>query len=315
MRRHWGNGPDDADTSGGRPGRIRSRCARRTASRWRPCGLCRPRAARSGVRRRARIHRLLATMPDVQRICTGRSNARGMGVLSPDLPRPRRARAGSATAGADEVHDIAAAVRWLRRRRLRGGSRSSAGRWAGRRCCVTRASAVSADAVVSVSAARDVVGARHPRRCGSCTGCSSRRTGRVATRVTTPHAHRAVPVRGTTLPEAPADVVGSITPPPAARSCTATPTTYFPLPHAEALAASAAPGARRSGSKPAMGHAEIATTGAELLERIAELAGRPGSRRRGGAGPRWLSTLRPGRSRNGHRRRTDQPAGTGCLRP
>jgi uncharacterized protein len=197
--------------------------------------------------------------PHVQRLSRALVG-RGIGVLSLDF-RGHGRSGGLNTAGADEIHDVAAAVRWLRGAGYRfvavvgwsmGGT--AALRYAGL--------GGDADAVVSVSAP-GLWFERGTRPMRRVHWMFEHRTGRAAARVL--RRTRISPHGWQTLPAAPAEVAGAIAPRPLLIvHGDADP--YFPLRHVEALAA-AAPSAD-VWIEPAMGHAEIATS-ADLVDRIA----------------------------------------------
>jgi pimeloyl-ACP methyl ester carboxylesterase len=197
--------------------------------------------------------------PNVQRICQALAG-HGIGVLCPDF-RGHGRSAGLGTAGADEIHDIAAAVAWLR---AADYDRIGTVGWSMGGTAVLRHAGLGgdADAVVSVSAPGTWF-ERGTRQMRIVHWMFESRTGRTAARVL--RGTRVATAAWTTVPEAPAEVAGAIAPRPllivhgdADR--------YFPLRHVEALAA-AAPTAD-VWIEPAMGHAEVATT-AVLLDRIA----------------------------------------------
>lgn len=196
--------------------------------------------------------------PHVQRICRALAE-RGIGVLCPDF-RGHGRSAGVGTAGADEIHDIAAAVAWLRDAGYRQVATVG---WSMGGTAVLRHAGLGGDAdlVVSVSAP-GMWFERGTRPMRVVHWMFESRTGRAAARVL--RRTRVATKAWATVPEAPAEVAGAIAPRPllivhgdADR--------YFPLEHAEALAA-AAPTAE-VWIEPAMGHAETATS-TELLDRI-----------------------------------------------
>jgi dienelactone hydrolase len=196
--------------------------------------------------------------PHVRRICRGLA-AQGIGVLAPDL-RGHGRSGGLGTAGADEVHDIAAAVEWLRRAGYRFVAVLG---WSMGGTAVLRYAGLGgdADAVVSVSAAGTwwERGTRSMRLVHWMVGT---RSGRSATRML--RRTRVSPTLWDPEPEAPADVAGAIAPRPLLLVHGAT-DQYFPLHHVESLAA-AAPDAD-VWVEQSMGHAEVATT-PELVDRI-----------------------------------------------
>jgi pimeloyl-ACP methyl ester carboxylesterase len=194
----------------------------------------------------------------VRRICTALT-ARGIDVLAPDF-RGHGRSAGRSTAGADEMHDIAAAVRWLRDS---GYPFVAVLGWSMGGTAVLRHAGLGgdADAVVSVSAP-GLWFERGTRPMRLVHWMFESRTGRAATRVL--RRTRLSSSGWTVVPEAPAEVVGAIAPRPLL-IVHGEADSYFPGHHVEALAA-AAPTAD-VWREPEMGHAEIATT-AELLERI-----------------------------------------------
>lgn len=196
----------------------------------------------------------------VQRICRGLAEL-GIGVLAPDF-RGHGRSAGRGTAGVDEIHDIAACVEWLR---AAGYRRVAILGWSMGGTAVLRHAGLGgdADAVVSVSAP-GTWWERGTRSMRVVHWMFESRTGRVATRVL--RRTRVSVEAWKTLPAAPADVVGAITPRPLLIVHGAA-DHYFPMAHVEALAA-AAPTAE-VWIEPAMGHAEVATT-AQLIERIGE---------------------------------------------
>lgn len=196
--------------------------------------------------------------PQVARICRTLA-ARGFTVLAPDL-RGHGASGGASTAGADEIHDVAAAVAWLR---AEGYDSVATLGWSMGGSAVLRHAGLGGDtdAVVAISAA-GTWWERGTRPMRLVHWMFESRTGRVATRVV----RRTRVARGPwdPIPEAPADVVGRIAPRPLL-IVHGDADHYFPMTHVDALAA-AAPDAtvwREVG----MGHAETAT-GAQLLERI-----------------------------------------------
>ncbi len=200
---------------------------------------------------------------DVQRICRALNGA-GFGVLAPDL-RGHGRSGGATTAGADEVHDIAAAVCWLREV---GYGRIAVLGWSMGGTSVLRHAGLGgdADAVVSVSAPGSWW-ERGTRAMRIVHWTFETRTGRAAVRAlrrTRVSAHA-----WEVLPEAPAEVAGAIPPRPLLLVHGEN-DHYFPLAHVEQLAA-AAPSAD-VWIEPGMGHAELATTD-DLLARIAAWVG------------------------------------------
>lgn len=195
----------------------------------------------------------------VQRICQGLVE-HGIAVLAPDF-RGHGRSSGRGTAGADEIHDIAAAVQWLRGAGYRFVAILG---WSMGGTAVLRHAGLGgdADAVVSVSAP-GLWSERGTRSMRTVHWMFEKRTGRAATRVL--RRTRVSADGWQSLPEAPADVVGSIAPRPLLLVHGAA-DRYFPMHHVEALA-SGAPTAH-VWIEARMGHAELATT-AELIERIA----------------------------------------------
>ncbi|HET6878253.1 MAG TPA: alpha/beta fold hydrolase [Jatrophihabitans sp.] len=198
--------------------------------------------------------------PHVQRICRAFAD-RGAGVLALDF-RGHGRSAGLSTAGGDEIHDIAAAVRWLRGA---GYRRVATLGWSMGGTAVLRHAGLGgdADAVVSVSAPGTWF-ERGTAPMRMVHWMFESRTGRTLTRLL--RRTRIAPTGWDPIPEAPAEVAGAIAPRPLL-VVHGEIDRYFPLTHVEALAA-AAPTAQ-VWIEPGMGHAEIATT-AELLERIGD---------------------------------------------
>ncbi len=196
--------------------------------------------------------------PHVERICVGLLR-HGVGVLALDF-RGHGRSGGLGTAGADEIHDVAAAVEWLRGA---GYRRVAVLGWSMGGTAVLRYAGLGgdADAVVSVSApGRWFERGTRPMRLVHWMFES--RTGRTATRVL--RRTRVSPVGWATLPEAPAEVAGAIAPRPLL-IVHGDADHYFPMHHPDAIAA-AAPEAELWIER-RMGHAEVATT-ADLLDRI-----------------------------------------------
>ncbi len=195
---------------------------------------------------------------DVQRICRALA-AMGIAVLAPDF-RGHGRSGGRGTAGADEIHDVAAAVAWMR---AGGYSFVAVLGWSMGGTAVLRHAGLGgdADAVVSVSAPGTWF-ERGTRPMRLVHWMFESRTGRTATRVL--RRTRLSSDGWATVPEAPAEVAGAIAPRPLLIVHGAA-DHYFPIGHADALAA-AAPEAD-VWIEPDMGHAEVATT-AQLLERI-----------------------------------------------
>lgn len=200
---------------------------------------------------------------DVQRICRALAAA-GFGVLAPDL-RGHGRSGGATTAGAEEVHDIAASVHWLRGA---GYRRVAVLGWSMGGTSVLRYAGLGgeADAVVSVSAPGSWW-ERGTRPMRIVHWMFETRTGRTAVRAL--RRTRVSASAWEVLPEAPAEVVGAIAPRPLL-IVHGENDHYFPLTHVEQLAA-AAPSAD-VWIEPGMGHAEVATTDA-LLARIAAWVG------------------------------------------
>ena len=195
---------------------------------------------------------------DVRRIVTG-LRAHGFGVLAPDL-RGHGRSGGHSTAGADEIHDIAAAVAWLRgagyaRVAVVGFSMggTAALRYAGL--------GGDADAVASVSAP-GTMSERGTRPMRLVHWMFEKRSGRVTVRLL--RGTRVSPHHWPTPPENPVDVVGAIAPRPLLL-VHGDADHYFPMRHVDALSAGA-PSAT-VWVEPGMGHAELATTD-DLVARI-----------------------------------------------
>lgn len=195
----------------------------------------------------------------VRRICAGLVAA-GIGVLAPDL-RGHGRSAGLGTAGAEEIHDIAAAVAWLR---AAGYRRVAVLGWSMGGSAVVRYAGLGgdADAVVSVSGP-GVWYERGTRPMRVVHWMFESRSGRAATRLL--RRTRISPAGWVIVPEAPAEVAAAIAPRPllvvhgdADR--------YFPMRHPDAFA-DAAPHAE-VWIEADMGHAEVATT-PDLVDRIA----------------------------------------------
>jgi uncharacterized protein len=198
---------------------------------------------------------------DVQAICRALAG-HGTGVLAVDFRGHGRSK-GRSTIGAEEIHDVAAAVAWLRGR---GYARIAVLGWSMGGSAVLRYAGLGgdADAVVSVSSpARWYERGTRPMRilqwmCETRTGRALLRLGR-RTRVAREGWNDVVP-------EAPHEVVGRIAPRPllivhgdADR--------YFPLPHVHLLRDSAP--AAEVWIEAGMGHAESATT-PQLIRRVVE---------------------------------------------
>jgi pimeloyl-ACP methyl ester carboxylesterase len=195
----------------------------------------------------------------VRRICRAIAG-QGIGVIAPDF-RGHGRSGGYVTAGADEVHDVAAAVAWLRNA---GYARVAVLGWSMGGAAVLRYAGLGgdADAVVSVSAAGTWF-ERGTRSMRVLHWAFETRAGRATTRVLK---RTRISAEGwPTVPEAPAEVAGAIAPRPLL-VVHGELDRYLPVVHAERIAA-AAPTAE-VWIEPDMGHAEIATTEA-LAERIA----------------------------------------------
>jgi pimeloyl-ACP methyl ester carboxylesterase len=203
----------------------------------------------------------------------------GVGVLAIDFRGHGRSK-GRSTIGAEEIHDVAAAVAWLR---THGYGRVAAFGWSMGGSAVLRYAGLGGelDAVVSVSSpARWYERGTRPMRllqwlCETRTGRLVLRFGR--------HTRIARNSWDEVVPEAPHEVVGRIAPTPllivhgdADR--------YFPLPHVHLLRDSAP--TAEVWVEPGMGHAEAATT-PELIGRIVEwlraTVGAPAAPQHGGA--------------------------------
>lgn len=195
--------------------------------------------------------------PHVRSICTHLHRA-GVGVLAVDL-RGHGGSGGRSTVGADEVHDVAAAVSWLKGE---GYERVAVLGWSMGGSVVLRYAGLggAADAVVSISAP----GHWYERGTAAMRVVNwvcETRTGRLAVRL----ARRTRLSSGWhELPESPVEVVGNIAPTPLLL-VHGDADHYFPRRHIDLLAA-AAPGST-VWLEPGMGHAESATT-PELMSRV-----------------------------------------------
>lgn len=197
--------------------------------------------------------------PAVRRICAALVS-HGLAVLAPDF-RGHGRSGGRNTAGAEEIHDVAAAVAWLRAEGYRWVATLG---WSMGGTAVIRHAGLGGDtdAVVSVSAP-GLWFERGTRPMRIVHWMFESRSGRLATRLV--RRTRIDAAGWATVPEAPAEVAGGVAPRPFL-IVHGTADHYFPLRHADALAA-AAPGAE-TWIEPGMGHAEVATT-PELADRIA----------------------------------------------
>ena len=196
--------------------------------------------------------------PHVERICNALA-AQGITVLAPDFRGHGRSQ-GFGTAGADEIHDVAAAVGWLRAAGFRFVAVLG---WSMGGTAVLRYAGLGgdADAVVSVSAPGTWF-ERGTRPMRLVHWMFMSRTGRAATRFL--RRTRLSGAGWSTVPAAPAEVAGAIAPRPLL-IVHGDDDHYFPAHHVESLAAGAP--AAEVWREPGMGHAEVATT-ADLLDRI-----------------------------------------------
>src|SRR5664279_923155 len=198
----------------------------------------------------------------VRRICTTLA-AGGAGVLAPDL-RGHGHSGGLSTAGDLELHDIAAAVGWLR---AAGYERVAVVGWSMGGSIVLRYAGLGgdADAVISVSSPGEWF-ERGTRAMRVVHWLCLTRSGRLVCRIV--RRTRLSPAGWVEVPQSPADVVGRISP-ASLLIVHGDADHYFPIRHVEVLAA-AAPDAT-VWVEPGMAHGETATT-AELVERIAAWA-------------------------------------------
>jgi pimeloyl-ACP methyl ester carboxylesterase len=195
---------------------------------------------------------------DVVAISRALSN-HGIGVLSIDF-RGHGRSGGHSTVGAEEIHDVAAAVQWLR---AHGYKQVAVLGWSMGGSAVLRYAGLGgdADAVVSISSpGRWYERGTRPMRVVHWL-CETR-TGRLVLRLT--KRTRLAPASWDPVPEAPYEVAGRISPTPLL-IVHGDADHYFPLPHAHMLR-DAAPSAS-VWIEPGMRHAESATS-PELLERI-----------------------------------------------
>jgi pimeloyl-ACP methyl ester carboxylesterase len=195
----------------------------------------------------------------VRAICHDLAGA-GAGVLALDF-RGHGRSGGRSTTGADEIHDVAAAVAALRGL---GYRRVAVLGWSMGGSVALRYAGLGgdADAVVSVSSPGTWF-ERGTRQMRLVHWMCETRTGRLATRLL--RRTRLSNAGWPQVPQAPVELVGRISAPLLLVHGDAD--AYFPLRHVEALAA-AAPSATLW-IEPGMGHAEIATT-SQLTARIAE---------------------------------------------
>lgn len=196
--------------------------------------------------------------PAVQRICAALCEG-GAAVLAPDL-RGHGRSGGLSTAGDLEVHDVVAAVAWLREA---GYERVAVLGWSMGGSIVLRYAGLGgdADAVVSVSSPGEWY-ERGTRAMRVVHWMCETRSGRLTCRVL--RRTRLSPAGWVTVPESPAELVGRIAPTPLL-IVHGDADHYFPLRHVDVLAA-AAPGATVWVER-GMAHAETATT-PDLVRRI-----------------------------------------------
>ncbi|MDQ2750302.1 MAG: alpha/beta fold hydrolase [Pseudonocardiales bacterium] len=196
----------------------------------------------------------------VRRICASLA-AGGAAVLAPDL-RGHGESGGLSTAGDVEIHDVAAAVSWLR---ATGYEQVAILGWSMGGSIVLRYAGLGgdADAVVSVSSPGEWY-ERGTRAMRIVHWMCETRTGRVTCRVL--RGTRLSPAGWVEVPESPAELVGRIAPTPLL-VVHGDADHYFPLRHVDVLAA-AAPEAT-VWVEPGMAHAETATT-PDLVRRIGQ---------------------------------------------
>ena len=199
-----------------------------------------------------------ARRAEVRRICA-RLAATGAAVLAPDF-RGHGRSGGYSTLGVREVRDLEAVVEFLR---ARGGHTAVAALgWSMGGSVVLRYAGLGgdADAVVSVSSPGHwwERGTKHMRQVH---WAAETRAGRLATRLLL---RTRLSTGWTELPESPVEVIGGIAPRPVL-IVHGDADHYFPVRHAEVLAA-AAPNAE-FWLEVGMGHAESGTT-PELVDRL-----------------------------------------------
>jgi pimeloyl-ACP methyl ester carboxylesterase len=196
--------------------------------------------------------------PALRRICAALA-AGGAAVLAPDL-RGHGRSGGLSTGGDLEVHDVAAAVSWLR---AAGYERVAVLGWSMGGSIVLRYAGLGgdADAVVSVSSPGEWY-ERGTRAMRIVHWMCETRSGRVTCRLV--RRTRLSPAGWVQVPESPADLVGRISPTPLL-IVHGDADHYFPLRHVDVLAA-AAPEATVWVER-GMAHAETATT-PDLVHRI-----------------------------------------------
>lgn len=200
-----------------------------------------------------------AANPHVRAICAHLDES-GLGVLAPDL-RGHGRSGGVSTVGADEIHDIAAAVAWLRRAGYRHVAVLG---WSMGGSTVLRYAGLGgdADAVVSVSSPGHWY-ERGTRTMRVVNWVCETHTGRILCRLA--RGTRLAPSGWVHLPESPLELVAHIAPTPLL-IVHGDADHYFPRRHVDVLAA-AAPQAT-VWIEEGMGHAETATT-PELTARVA----------------------------------------------